>query len=237
MEDFGTAERERLLARFGKRFTSGQVIFREGDPGTEAFLLQEGRVRLIKRVRAVERSLMVLRPGDLFGESAFIAGAPRSSTAIALSDGAALALDHATFQNLLENNRSVASRIVQQLVRRLRDAEDQIEIMMLRDTQSKIVNALLKLAQQMQADGRGGALLQISPMELSTRVGMDVETVKRGVQKLREGQYVRVVDEKVEIPDVDSLRRLFALLGMKDEIQGSDAPQQAPSKERRTTAR
>src|SRR5258708_16902866 len=129
MEDFSAAERERLLQRFGKRFTSGQVIFREGAAGTEAFLLQEGRARLIKRVRAVERSLMVLRPGDLFGESAFIAGSPRSSTAIALSDGAALALDHATFQSLLENNRSVASRIVPQLVRRLRDAEDQIAIL------------------------------------------------------------------------------------------------------------
>jgi CRP-like cAMP-binding protein len=237
MDDFGAAERERLLSRFGKKFNSGQVLFREGDPGGEAFLLQEGRVRLIKRVRAVERSLMVLRPGDLFGESAFIAGAPRSSTAIALSDGSALALDNATFQSLLENNRPVALRIVQQLARRLRDAEDQIEIMMLRDTQSKIVNALLKLAQQSSADQRGGALLQISPLELSTRVGMDVDAVKRGVQKLREGQYVRVVDEKVEIPDVDSLRRLFTLLGMKDEIQGSDVPQQPPPKERRPAAR
>jgi len=237
MEDFSAAERERLLARYGRRFSSGQVIFREGDTGPEAFLLQEGRIRLIKRVRAVERSLMVLKPGDLFGESAFIAGASRSSTAIALSDGAALAFDNATFQTLLENNRSVASRIVQQLVRRLRDAEDQIEIMMLRDTQSKIVNALLKLAQQVQPDGRSGAFLQISPMELSTRVGLDVETVKRGVQKLREGQYVRVVDEKVEIPDVESLRRLFQLLGLKDEIQGSELPQSPQSKERRVSPR
>jgi CRP/FNR family cyclic AMP-dependent transcriptional regulator len=237
MEDFGSAERERLLQRFGRRFSSGEVIFREGDPGPEAFLLQEGRVRLIKRVRAVERSLMVLRPGDLFGESAFITGAPRSSTAIALSDGAALALDNTTFQNLLENNRSVASRIVQQLVRRLRDAEDQIEIMMLRDTQSKIVSALLKLAQQTQGEGRGGALLQVSPMELSTRVGLDVEAVKRGVQKLREGQYVKVIDEKVEIPDVDSLRRLFQLLGLKDEIQGSEVPRSPQVKDRRNAAR
>lgn len=111
MEDFGTGERERLLQRFGKRLTAGQVIYREGELGSEAFLLQEGRVRLIKRVRTAERSLMVLRPGDLFGESAFIAGAPRSSTAIALSDGTALAFDNATFQNLLENNRPVASRV------------------------------------------------------------------------------------------------------------------------------
>jgi len=237
MADFGAAEREQLLQRFGRRFASGEVIFREGEAGNEAFLLQEGRVRLIKRVRAVERSLMVLRPGDLFGESAFIAGALRSSTAIALSDGTALALDNATFQNLVDNNRSVSSRVVEQLVRRLRDAEDQIEIMMLRDTQSKIVSALLKLAQQTKAEGQDGALLLISPMELSTRVGMDVETVKRGVQKLREGQYVRVVDEKVEIPDVDSLRRLFQLLGVKDEIQGSELPQGPLGKEPRREAR
>jgi len=236
MEDFGPGERERLLQRFGKRLTAGQVIYREGDLGSEAYLLQEGRVRLIKRIRTAERSLMVLRPGDLFGESAFIAGVPRSSTAIALSDGTALAFDNATFQNLLENNRPVAARVVQQLVRRLRDAEDQIEIMMLRDTQSKIVNALLKLVQQTPQDVRGAAFLQISPMELSTRVGMDVETVKRGVQKLREGQYLRVIDERVEIPDVDSLKRLFALLGLKDEIQGADA-MPALAAERRASGR
>jgi CRP/FNR family transcriptional regulator, cyclic AMP receptor protein len=236
MEDFGPGERERLLQRFGKRLTAGQVIYREGDLGSEAYLLQEGRVRLIKRIRSAERSLTVLRPGDLFGESAFIAGSPRSSTAIALSDGMALAFDNATFQNLLENNRPVAARIVQQLVRRLRDAEDQIEIMMLRDTQSRIVNALLKLAQQTPLDARGAALLQVSPMELSTRIGMDVETVKRGVQKLREGQYLRVVDERVEIPDVDSLKRLFALLGLKDEIQGADGVP-APDAERRASGR
>src|SRR5438034_551741 len=82
-------------------------------------------------------------------------------------------------------------------VRRLRDAEDQIEIMMLSDTQSKIVNALLKLAQRVK-DGvtpAGGVAFTISPMELSTRVGLDVDTVKRGVQQLREGQYIRVADE------------------------------------------
>ena len=57
-----------------RRFEAGELLYREGDPGTNAFLLEDGRVRLIKRVRGVERSLMVLKPGDLFGESALIAG-------------------------------------------------------------------------------------------------------------------------------------------------------------------
>ena len=217
---------DRLHARFGKRFDAGEVIFREGDAGTEAYLLEEGRVRLIKKVRGIERSLMVLKPGDLFGESALLIGALRSSTAIALAGGIALALDQTTLQNLLEHNPEVASRIVKQLVRRLRDAEDQIEIMMLADTQSKIVNALLKLAQQTREapSPNGSVSFSISPMELSTRVGLDVDTVKRGVQQLRESQYIRVADERLEIPDIEALRRLFGLLGVKDEIRGDPEP-------------
>ena len=201
------------------RFEPGEVIFREGEEGAHAYLLEEGRVRLIKRVRGVERSLMMLKSGDLFGESALLTSAARSSTAIALTAGVALALDQATLQHLLENNPVVASRLVKQLVRRLRDAEDQIEIMMLSDTQSKVVSALLKLAQN-QADAGGTVMFSISPMELSTRVGLDVDTVKRVVQELREGQYLRVADERLEVPDIDALRRLFALLGVKDEIRG-----------------
>ena len=32
-----------LIARFGKSFQPGEVIYREGEPGTEAYLLEEGR--------------------------------------------------------------------------------------------------------------------------------------------------------------------------------------------------
>lgn len=221
--DEGVAPEDRLRARFGFRFEAGDVLFREGDLGTQAYLLEEGRVRLIKRVRGVERSLMVLKPGDFFGESALMTGAPRSSTAIAVSAGQALALDAATLTNLFQKNPDIASRIVQQLVRRLRDAEDQIEIMMLTDTQSKVVSALLKLAQQARDHGGGPVTtFTISPMELSTRVGLDVDTVKRAVQQLREGQYVRVAEERLEIPDLDALRRLYQLLGVKDELRGDN---------------
>jgi len=222
-------EADRLHARFGRRFEAGDVIFREGDQAHEAYLLEEGRVRLIKRVRGLERSLMVLRPGDLFGESALLTGARRSSTAIALSPVLALSLDQTTLHGLLEKNPLVASRVVKQLVRRLRDAEDQIEVMMLSDVQSKIVNALLKLAQQHGEDGgNAGVALSISPMELATRVGLDVDTVKRGVQQLREGSYVRVSDERLEIPDLDALEKLYGLLGLGDEIRGETGATRAP---------
>jgi CRP-like cAMP-binding protein len=163
-----------------------------------------------------DRSLAVVKPGDLFGESALLDGTAYGSTAIAITEGTVLALDRGTFRNLLEQHPLVASRAIDQLVRRLRDAEDQIEIMMLRGVQSKVTSALLKLAGR----ASGAAELHISPVELSTRVGLDVEAVKTTVQRLRERQYVRITGERIEITDVDALRRLYALLGQKDELAG-----------------
>jgi len=217
--DIAPSERDRLILRFGRKFAAGEALFKEGDPAREAFLLQEGRVRLLKRVRMVERSLLLLKPGDLFGESALLDDGARNSTAVALSEGAVLVLDRSTFRSLFENYPAIATRMLEQLIRRVRDAEDQIEIMLLRDNQFKIVSALLKLAHR----ASGSAEIAISPVELSSRVGLDVDTVKRSVNRLREQQYVRITGERVEIPDIEALRRLYVLLGTKDELHGEKA--------------
>ncbi len=210
---------QRLLARFGRRFSAGNVVFSDGDVGTEAFLLQEGRVRLIKRVGAVERSLRLLRSGDLFGESALITGASRNSTAVALTDGIMLVLDHATLEQVIASNPAVGMRVLQQLIRRLRDAEDQIEILMLHDSRSKVVVTLLKLAQQ-AATTSTSVELAVSPLELASRVGLEVDLVKRAVHDLRDAGHLQIVGEKVQIPDIFTLKELLGLLAVRDQITG-----------------
>jgi CRP/FNR family cyclic AMP-dependent transcriptional regulator len=206
-------------ARASRSFQPGEMIFREGDPSSFAYLLDEGTVRLIKKVRGAERSFVVLKPGEVFGEAALVAPTPRSSTAVAVTASVVRAFSRETLEGLITRDPAAAAGILRQIVRRLADAEDQIEIMMLGDTQSKVVSALLKVAQQARTDGPGATFI-LSPMELSARIGLDVDTVKRTVQQLREGQYLRVADGRLEVPDIDAMRRLYALLGVKDEIRG-----------------
>lgn len=212
-------ERERLLARYGQSFAAGNIVYREGENASLAFLVQEGRVRLFKQVGAMERSLRVVRPGEVFGESALLSGAIRSATAIALDNVVTLAFDAAGFDQILVFAPEVGTRVAQQLIRRLRDAEDQIEILMLRDAQSKVVVALLKLAQN-RAASDALPMLEITPLDLSARVGLDVDSVKRIVLGLRESGYVRIQDERIEIPDIEALRELYGLLGVKDQLRG-----------------
>ena len=81
MDELGADERARLYERFGRTYAAGAAIYAEGDAADLCFLVQEGRVRLVKRIRSAERSLTVLRAGGLFGEDALLAGAVRSASA------------------------------------------------------------------------------------------------------------------------------------------------------------
>ncbi len=217
--ELGTAERQRLFERFGKSYAPAEVVFEEGTPADHCYLLQEGRVRLVKRIRGAERSLTVLKPGDLFGEDALLTNTARSASAVALTDAQVLALDRKTFGVLLSGNTEVATRLVEQLVRRLRHAEEQLENAMLRDQPSRVVNTLLRIAGASEATPEGHSF-SVSPLELSARVGLDVDAVKRAVQQLRDGGYLRIVDEKILIPDIEALRQLYQLLGMKEDVRG-----------------
>lgn len=219
MSDADAESRQRLFERFGRSLAANETVYAEGQPADECFLLHEGRVRLVKRIRGTERSLTVLRPGDLFGEDALLPRVIRSASAVALTDTRVLALDRPTFGVLLSTSPEVATRLVEQLVRRLRSAEEQLENAMLRDHPSRVVNTLLRLATSAEATSEG-YVMNVSPLELSSRVGLDVDAVKKAVQQLRDGGYVRIVEEKIIVPDMDALKQLYQLLGMKEEVRG-----------------
>jgi CRP-like cAMP-binding protein len=217
-----TSEQRRLIERFGCTFQAGAEIFAEGAPADACYLLHEGRVRILKHVRGAPRSLSVLRAGDLFGEDALLPHATRSASAVALVDVQALRLERDAFDALMQSDPAVTQNVLAQLVHRLRDAEEQLENAMLRDHPSRVVNTLLRLAALTPASAEGH-VLHISPLELSSRVGLDVDAVKRTIQQLRDGAYLHIVNERIVLPDLAALTQLYQLLGVKEEVRGGAA--------------
>jgi CRP-like cAMP-binding protein len=217
---FEDSQRLHLLESYRRNFTAGEVIFRQDEPATSVFVLQEGHVRLVKRVRLVERNLVVLGPGDLFGETALLGpreGCP--STAVTLTECAVLCFEAARFDSLVTSHSELALRLMRQLVRRLREAEDQVENMLIRDKQSRVVNALVKAGKLQGGQDTQSVRVKMTPVELSSCVGLDVDTVKRAVHELRKGDYLKVYDDQLVISDMDALQKLFELIGMKEDLQ------------------
>ncbi len=65
-------------------YPEGYRFFSQDDPGTSAFLIQSGRVSIVRSEDNRSRELAQLGPGRIFGELALIKAAPRLATAFAL---------------------------------------------------------------------------------------------------------------------------------------------------------
>src|SRR5215211_4503877 len=113
---------ETLFQRFGKELSKGTVLFREGDPGKEMYVLQSGKVAISKRVRDVEKVLAILGPGEFFGEMAIISNKPRNATATVSEDARLLIIDPKTFEGMIRGNGEISVRMIKKLADRL--AED-----------------------------------------------------------------------------------------------------------------
>jgi hypothetical protein len=72
-----------------EHFRPGDIIFGEGDPGRDVYVLKSGAVEvLVRRPDGTQEVIKTLGPGDHFGEMALLGSAPRNATIRAVQEGA-----------------------------------------------------------------------------------------------------------------------------------------------------
>jgi len=106
---------------------AGEAVFREGDLGTEMFIIHAGQVEIVKELDGSEAQLAVLERGDFFGEMSLLEELPRAATARALTDVKLLQINGSTFDQMLRDNPEIAVRMMRKLSRRLRQTDSMVE--------------------------------------------------------------------------------------------------------------
>ncbi len=114
-------------------YAAGDVIFRQGDLGTEMYIIQEGQVEIVKHIGSESHVLSHLDKGDFFGEMAILENVARSADAIAASEVRVLPINGSRFDEMLRKNPEVAVRIIRKYSQRLRDANTLLERMVGRE--------------------------------------------------------------------------------------------------------
>jgi CRP/FNR family cyclic AMP-dependent transcriptional regulator len=99
-----------------KQFKAGDTIFNEGDPATELYVIQSGRVG----IQTGNRLLDTLNPNTIFGEMALVDSAPRSASAIAVTDVTLVPVSEKQFLFLVSQTPFFALNVMRILARRLR---------------------------------------------------------------------------------------------------------------------
>lgn len=207
---------DQLFQRFGREVPAGTVLFYENDPGQEMFIIQEGKVKISKKVRNTEKTLAVLGKGEFFGEMAILNNKPRSATAEVIEDSKILVIDRKTFESMIRGNAEIALRIIKKLAARLQEADNQIENLMIRDNTARVVDLLARLTKDRGRETDQGVSLDVTFDDLAGMAGMAKDQILSILDKLVRVQIIDLRDGQILITNREHLDRFMKYLEMKE---------------------
>ena len=94
-------------------YLKGEVVVREGEPGSSFYVVHKGRLEILRKVRGHSVAVGELESGQFFGELSLLTGEPRSATVRAVEDSELLLLDQADFRDIMERNPDLAESIAE----------------------------------------------------------------------------------------------------------------------------
>jgi len=107
-----------------KSFNKGQLIFREGQPASTAYLIKKGSVNVYRTQENKKRIIKRLGPGEIFGEMGALAGAPRTVGAEAAEYCDLMVLTRQFVKNMLDQAPKTVRHLFRLLVKRAQEAEN-----------------------------------------------------------------------------------------------------------------
>ena len=92
------------------------IVFREGDPGDNFYIVSSGKVRVFKKnERGIERDLSILGPGESFGEMALLTGEPRTANIETLEESRLMVLPKNEFDRILRECPNVSMTFMKEM--------------------------------------------------------------------------------------------------------------------------
>lgn len=207
------ADRERIAGLCVRRkFPARQVIFYQGDPGREMYVVASGRLRISTISEdGKELSFFILQESDIFGELALLDGERRSVTVTTISPCELLVLSQRDFQQLLRNHQRIGLRLLSMLAGKVRATTSLYESSVFIEIPGRLAAKLLALADEHGEESGGGILIDVklSQYELGTLINASRESVNKQLKTWEAGGIITLEGGKIRILEPDVLESLI----------------------------
>jgi len=126
-----SGENTELIENFSGSFqyllmSANSMVFRKGDDGNEAYLIERGNVKITQPdpISHQELGLITLQQGDLFGELSLIDGQPRSANARIIGNTELIVLSRDDFWKKIHQEPYKVNTLLKIFCKRIRDIDD-----------------------------------------------------------------------------------------------------------------
>lgn len=183
-----------------KSCARGSLILAAGDPTDSFYILISGRVKVfMSDLEGKEVILSILGPNEFFGEMGLIDNNPRSANVVTLEPCELVCISKPDFKRCLADNFDMAMTVMRGLVKRLREADNQIGSLALMDVFGRVARLLLEMSEVI--GGERVVTTKLSKQDIARMIGASREMVSRVMKHLQAAGYIEVRADTIVIRD------------------------------------
>ena len=191
-----------LLLAWGagyRKYTKGDIIFREGEVGYNYLQLVTGKVRWVNVDEDGKEFIQAfVQEGESFGELPLLDDGPYVATAIAEEDSTLLRMRKDTFLQLLREHPAIHFSFTRLMTMRLRNKFIVLKELACQDPQRRIITILSQYKSAiMRATDEDRVKVDLTRQQIANMTGLRVETVIRAIRHLHEQGQLQIVRGKV----------------------------------------
>ena len=194
-----------------RRLEEGTVVFRQGAPAKEFFLLLSGRLR-VQQTTPDGQQIVVrhINPGELFGIAPAVHRPDYPGTAVAMVEGLALVWPVGQWDVFIGRNPAFAMGAMQTVGQRLQDANTRIRELSTEAVERRIAHAILRLVNQAGRKTPDGIAIDfpVTREDIAEMAGTTLHTVSRVMNGWQQKGLVTLGRKRVTVNDA---HRLFIL--------------------------
>lgn len=110
----------------GTVYSDGQEIIKQGTVGKCFYVIQKGKVEVLKETGGDEIRVAELNEKDFFGEMGLFEKDLRSCTVRAIGEATVLTIDKRSFYKIVQKDPSLAFNLLEKMSKRLRDTTENL---------------------------------------------------------------------------------------------------------------
>lgn len=201
--------KELARERNTREFSTGEILYREGDFPHSLFFVTKGRVKMSK-MDDYGKDLVtdLCTEGDFLGYLALLEQTNHNETAEALEPTTVALVSVEDFQQLLRSNREVANRFIKLLAREVREKEERLLKAAYASVRERVAYALLQAQSMFGASPEPSKEINLSREDLAGIAGTATESLIRAISTLKEEGIIGVEGRKITVLDQEGLTRI-----------------------------
>ena len=193
-----------------RTYGPGEKVFFAGDLGHHVFFVGSGSVKMhLDTDGRDDLFYCMVSPGEFFGEMSLLDGEPRFATATCTETAEIAFLNRDNFFEALGRFPALNRRFLGILARRLRNADDRLEMTTVMDVYGRVASQLLELARLhgVQTDRGAEIRLHLEVPDLALLVGASPESVGWVLNNYESRGYIHRDGYKIVLLDPEGLAK------------------------------